>query len=109
MSVCELRPRWTISFVPLNSPLRWFHLGVGEDLKRKVDLLPKAGRFAVWVIYLEERTVLVHCPNGTAYTPNKLTAPEILEGWEAPVSSLRRLIVCRYRIQKTNPCPCGHS
>lgn len=59
-----------------------------RDLKRKVSLLLKGGSLAVWVIYQEERTVEVYRPDGTSYTPETLSAPELLAGWEAPVSGL---------------------
>jgi Uma2 family endonuclease len=59
-----------------------------RDLKRKVSLLLKGGSLAVWVIYPEEHTVQVYRPDGTSYTPETLSAPELLAGWEAPVASL---------------------
>jgi Uma2 family endonuclease len=58
------------------------------DLNKKVNLMLRAGSLAVWVIYPEERTVQVYRPDGTSYTPDKLSAPELLADWEAPVSSL---------------------
>lgn len=48
----------------------------------------KAGSLAVWVIYPEERTVRVYRPDGTSYTAVTLTAPDLIAGWEVPVSSL---------------------
>lgn len=59
-----------------------------RDLNKKVSLLLKAGSLAVWVIYPEERTVQVYRPDGTSTTAETLSAPELLAGWEAPVSSL---------------------
>jgi Uma2 family endonuclease len=59
-----------------------------RDLRRKVAPLLKAGSLAVWVIYPEERTVEVYRPDGTSYTADTLSAPELVAGWEAPVASL---------------------
>lgn len=58
------------------------------DLQKKVSLMLKAGCLAVWVIYPEERTVQIYRADGSSYTADTLTAPELLAGWEAPVSSL---------------------
>ncbi len=60
-------------------------------LQRKVELLLSNGGLAVWVIYPETRTVVVHLPDGTSFTRNpgeKLTAAFLLEGWDFPVAAL---------------------
>ncbi len=59
-----------------------------RDLQKKVSLMLKAGCLAVWVIYPEDRTVQIYRPDGSSYTAETLTAPELLAGWDAPVSSL---------------------
>lgn len=62
-----------------------------SDLNRKVDLLLKGGSLAVWVIYPEQREVRVFLPGGNAFlkrTGDSLSMPELLPGWEFPVSVL---------------------
>src|SRR5258706_7842265 len=61
------------------------------DMERKVDALLAAGSFAVWVIYPESRKVRVFLRDGISISRgmnDKLTLPELLPGWELPVSKL---------------------
>jgi Uma2 family endonuclease len=59
-----------------------------RDLKRKLNLMLKAGCLAVWVVYPEERTVEIYRPDGTSSTTETLSAPGLLLKWSAPASSL---------------------
>jgi Uma2 family endonuclease len=62
-----------------------------RDLNRKIDALLTGGSLAVWVIYPEEQEVRVFVPGGTSYTRQAnetLTLPELLPGWELPVTKL---------------------
>ncbi len=62
-----------------------------RHLQRKVNLFLEGGSRAVWVIYPEIRSVVVHAPDGTSITlglNDKLTAPFLLVGWELPVAKL---------------------
>lgn len=60
-------------------------------LQRKLNLLFDGGSRAVWVVYPDSRTVVVHSPDGTSITlgvNDKLTARFFVEGWELPVAKL---------------------
>jgi Uma2 family endonuclease len=60
-------------------------------LHHKVELLLGGGALAVWVIYPDTQTVLVHLPDGTSITRlvgDTLTAPYLQEGWELRVATL---------------------
>ncbi len=62
-----------------------------RHLQRKVNLLLDGGSRAVWVVYPEFRSVMVHSPDGTSITlrvGDKLTAPYLLKDWELPVAAL---------------------
>ena len=62
-----------------------------QTLKRKIDLLLAGGSLAVWVLYPEDREVRVFLPDGTSFRRglnDVLTVPELLPGWELPVTSL---------------------
>ncbi len=62
-----------------------------SDLERKVDLMLAAGSLAIWVVYPRQRKVHVHLPAGTALrrsVGDTLSLPELLPGWELPVSRL---------------------
>lgn len=62
-----------------------------KSLLRKVELLLGAGSLAVWVVYPEFRSVVVHSPGGTSITlrmGDNLTAPYLLKDWELPVATL---------------------
>jgi Uma2 family endonuclease len=62
-----------------------------ESLNRKIELLLAGGSLAVWVIYPANREVRVFLPDGTSFRRginDVLTAPELLPGWELPVSRL---------------------
>jgi Uma2 family endonuclease len=58
--------------------------------QRKVRLLLDGGSRAVWVVYPETKTAVVHHPDGTGFTRkagDTLSAPFLLEGWEIPVAA----------------------
>ena len=62
-----------------------------DTLNRKIDLLLAGGSLAVWVLYPTHRDVRVYLPDGTSFRRglnDVLTVPELLPGWELPVSSL---------------------
>ena len=62
-----------------------------RDLERKVDALLAAGGQAVWVVYPASRKVRVFLGDGTSFSRgihDKLSAPELLPGWELPVAKL---------------------
>jgi Uma2 family endonuclease len=62
-----------------------------RDLQRKIGLLLAGGSQVVWVVYPETQTVTVHLPDGTSSTRtigDSLSLPQLLEGWELPVSAL---------------------
>jgi Uma2 family endonuclease len=62
-----------------------------RDLERKVELLLAAGAIAVWVIFPEIRRVRVFLRDGASFIRgmnDKLSAPELRPGWEAPVAKL---------------------
>ena len=61
------------------------------NLQHKVDLLLKSGGLAVWAIYPDDRTVMVHLPDGTSFTRvtgESLEAPFLLAGWSIEVAKL---------------------
>jgi Uma2 family endonuclease len=61
------------------------------DLDRKVDALLSAGGLIVWVVFPDARRVRVFQRDGTSYSrgvQDKLSAPELLPGWEMPVAKL---------------------
>jgi Uma2 family endonuclease len=61
------------------------------DLERKVDALLAGGGLVVWVIYPAMKKVRVFLRDGTSFSRSiheKLTLPELLPDWEAPVSKL---------------------
>jgi Uma2 family endonuclease len=61
------------------------------DLERKVDALLAGGGLVVWVIYPAMKKVRVFLRDGTSFSRGiheKLTLPELLPDWEAPVSKL---------------------
>jgi Uma2 family endonuclease len=60
-------------------------------LQRKVDLMLGSGAQAVWVIYPDSETVIVHLPNGTSTThgvSETLTASFLAEGWTLQVAAI---------------------
>jgi Uma2 family endonuclease len=60
-------------------------------VERKLKLLFAHGCQAVWVVYPKRKKVAVHRPNGAVVTlglGDSLTLPELLPGWELPVSKL---------------------
>ena len=63
------------------------------DLNRKVELYLRAGSLAVWVIYPKQRQVRVFLADGSSFVReanDMLSLPELLPGWEFPVSELFR-------------------
>jgi Uma2 family endonuclease len=61
------------------------------DLEHKVDALLAAGGLMVWMIYPAMRKVRVFLKDGTSFSRGiheKLSLPELLSGWEIPVSQL---------------------
>ena len=63
------------------------------DLNRKVELYLRAGSQAVWVIYPKQRQVRVFLADGSSFVReanDMLSLPELLPGWEFPVSELFR-------------------
>jgi Uma2 family endonuclease len=61
------------------------------DLNRKVELYLRAGSVAVWVIYPKQRHVRVFLADGRSLlreANDMLSLPELLPGWEFPVSKL---------------------
>ena len=60
-----------------------------SDLDRKVELMLKAGALAVWVVYPLQSAVRVFRADGSAtrhIIGDTLSLPELLPGWELPVS-----------------------
>lgn len=62
-----------------------------SQLSRKVELMLQAGALAVWVVYPDQRKVHMHSP-GTATlrlgANNTLSLPELLPGWDLPVTKV---------------------
>jgi len=61
------------------------------DLEHKVRLLLGAGSQTEWVIYPESQSVHVYLPDGTSFTrgmKDSLSAPQLLQSWEFPVTQL---------------------
>jgi Uma2 family endonuclease len=62
-----------------------------HDLDRKVELLLAQGSQSVWVIFPKTRKVHVYRSDGTSFSrtiKDKLSLPDLLEGWELPVSKV---------------------
>ena len=60
-------------------------------LQRKVELMLGSGAQAVWVIYPESQTVMVHLPNSTSVTrglSESLNAPFLAADWTLPVATI---------------------